>query len=250
MVHFSLGVPYYRPSFSTNKKGLGHFQSCALIFDSDDIDIDHIYGNDTGSFVMNFQHAKAIPPDVTLRGMKLNSMESAHRYVNALYGSVDAYLHGTTTREAPQGANPYAHFIHTMLKNPQHKPDDAKDASVVAEIKTTKPVDISKLKGIVMPAASILQPSVKQFLIEHPKVKFRLYSSSPWIGPEECHGAVLNETFKLYRDMGISQDIDAEKSLFSEIGDAVKAVKAARAEKSGMVDKFVGKPKGSWAQGA
>ncbi len=250
MVHFSLGVPYYRPSFSTNKKEMGvPLYPCSLIFDGNDIAIDHIYGNDTGSFTLNFQHghdaapdrqadhAGNIPPNVRLHGMKLDSMETAHRYINALFGSADAYLHGVTHAAAPHDANPHAHFIYNMLKNPMTRPQDAKDASVCAEVKTARPVDVTKMKGMVIPASLLENPAVKQFLIDHPQVKCRCYDTTPWIDPDHYQVAMMQETYQLYRDMGLVHDVTIEDAPSVAARKALAGINAARAEKGGGRDR-------------
>lgn len=231
MVHFSLGVPYYRPSFSSNKKGLEGLYPCALIFDPNDVATDYIYGNDTGSFVMNFQHGhdadpatKAqrdrgeipsgnVPADVTVQGMKLDSMEGARRYIRALFGSADAYLRGTTTNtKPPAGDHTHARFIDNMLRNPMTGTFDAKDASVSVEVKTAAPVGVDKIKGIVMPEKMLGDPTVQAFLKAHPRVAYRTYATTPWIEPDHYQVSMAEKAQELYRDLGfIGQDVEDPK---------------------------------------
>jgi hypothetical protein len=226
MVHFSLGVPYYRPSHSVGKKSLGLFHSCALIFDDDSFTPDYVYGCDSGGFILGPNEGINDSPNLTLEGMKLGTIENARRYIQAIFGSSSAYLHGETEISIPSTTNPYAHYLYHHLCNPQHNINHAKEASFAVEVKSKKGVSLDKLRGIVMPAALILEPSIENFLIKHPKVKFRLYTTSPWVGPEECHAAVLNETYKLYREMGI--DVSAQKSFFTDVGNAVARIKRGR----------------------
>lgn len=229
LVYLSLGKPYFRIFNRYTKRAWPLFPIALILKKNCVKNFYHIYPFDSGSFLLNMHPIKK-ESDMILTHFSLKNLSDAYRLISAFFGNTAQYLFNLPLETSISNESKEVAYYYKLIRKVSRKLKGPHESISSIEIATQIPIKTNQVLGIVMPAHLILRENIKKFLKKHPNICFKLYLTTNGMAVEEMHGALYNETMRIYKDLHLV-DTYVQKSLYSDISNAVLEIKEHRKRK-------------------